>query len=84
MKPRTHNLKIDSKYFQRHVEGVKNFELRFNDRDYQVGDIIELNELKEISGSIFLSGNKLTLEITYILHQFDDALKPGWVILGTR
>jgi hypothetical protein len=36
----THKLKIEPKYFSRILESDKKFEVRFNDRDYQVGDRI--------------------------------------------
>ena len=39
-----HVLKIWPKYYKRVAEGAKNFELRLNDRDYQVGDMVWLNE----------------------------------------
>lgn len=35
-----HELKIKQQYADRIFDGVKNFEIRKNDRDYQVGDII--------------------------------------------
>lgn len=37
-----HELKLDIKYFDDVRSGKKNFEIRKNDRDYQVGDILEL------------------------------------------
>ena len=38
-----HSLKLFTKYFQHVVDGNKRSELRHNDRDYQVGDIITLS-----------------------------------------
>ena len=35
-----HNLKIKEEYFEAILQGRKTFELRKNDRDYQVGDLI--------------------------------------------
>lgn len=37
---RTHYLKTDTEYFQAHIRGKKSFEIRLNDRDYQVGDLV--------------------------------------------
>ncbi|MFD2254004.1 DUF3850 domain-containing protein [Lactococcus formosensis subsp. bovis] len=37
-----HKLKLDIKYFEDEKSGKKNFVIRKNDRDYQVGDILEL------------------------------------------
>lgn len=37
-----HELKLDIKYFDEVKRGKKNFEIRKNDRDFMVGDILEL------------------------------------------
>lgn len=39
---KTHELKLDIKYFDDVKTGKKNFEIRKNDRDFEVGDILEL------------------------------------------
>lgn len=39
---KTHELKLDINYFEDVKSGFKNFEIRKNDRDFQVGDILEL------------------------------------------
>lgn len=39
---KTHELKLDIKYFDDVKSGKKNFEIRKNDRDFQVGDILKL------------------------------------------
>ena len=38
---KTHELKLDINYFEDVKSGLKNFEIRKNDRDFQVGDILE-------------------------------------------
>lgn len=40
-------LKIAPEYFQPLIEGRKPFEIRYNDRNYQVGDKVLLREYKE-------------------------------------
>lgn len=42
---KTHELKLDIKYFDDVKSGKKNFEIRKNDRDFQVGDILELKKV---------------------------------------
>ena len=39
-----HNLKTWPEYFKLMIEGKKTFELRKNDRDFQVGDRLDLLE----------------------------------------
>lgn len=36
-----HRLKIEDTYLKRLTSGVKKSEIRFNDRDYQLGDVLE-------------------------------------------
>ena len=45
----THNLKTWSCYFIEVLAGNKTFELRKNDRDYKVGDTLNLIEVDEIN-----------------------------------
>lgn len=39
---KTHELKQESDYFDQQKDKIKKFEIRKNDRDYQIGDILEL------------------------------------------
>lgn len=41
----THELKLDIKYFEDVKNGKKNFEIRKNDRDFKVGDILKLKKM---------------------------------------
>ena len=64
-----HELKIKEEYFNAILRGEKTFELRKNDRDYQVGDLIHF---VDIDGNNHIIGNpfynkKLVFQITYIL-----------------
>ncbi|MGD8172164.1 DUF3850 domain-containing protein [Vibrio sp. TRT 21S02] len=79
--PKVHDLKITPDYFEQQYHGVKRFELRHNDRDYQVGDILNLSEW---DGQSF-TGRSITVEVTCMLtaEQFDGILDPMFVILGT-
>lgn len=43
---KTHELKLDTKFFDDVKSGKKNFEIRKNDRDYQVGDILKLKAFR--------------------------------------
>lgn len=59
----THELKILSEFFQPIFDGVKNFEIRKDDRQYQVGDILIL---RETNGHSY-TGREVRVVITYIL-----------------
>ena len=59
-------LKIDTKYFNAVINGIKTFEFRYNDRNYCVGDIYYLCEY---SNNQF-SGSAIKIQITYILKNY--------------
>lgn len=46
-----HSVKCSSNYFLDLLSGRKTFELRFNDRDYKVGDYLAVNETKHFAHS---------------------------------
>ena len=76
---KTHELKIDKEYYWAIVEGYKNFELRKNDRNYQIGDFLLLNEYK--NGMI--TGRSIKKQIIYILENCSEyGLQDGYCILG--
>ena len=39
-----HKLKLNAAYYDDSASGIKTFEIRKNDRDFKVGDILELRE----------------------------------------
>lgn len=46
----THDLKLSDKYFNDVKNGIKTFEIRNNDRGYQVGDILVLHLWADVGG----------------------------------
>lgn len=74
----THELKITSQYYDASASGAKNFEVRKNDRNYHVGDVLHL---RECNGPNIYTGREHYAKITYIL---DDStyLADGYVVLG--
>lgn len=74
----THELKITPEYFKDVMLGLKKFEMRFNDRNYQVGDTLILNEFNPNTGRY--TGEQVTRKVDYILNNFD-GLQPDYVIL---
>lgn len=74
----THELKCLSPYFEDVRHHGKNFEVRLNDRNYQVGDILVL---KEYTAWLKFTGEEEVRRVTYILSDFV-GLKPDYVVLG--
>lgn len=79
--PIAHELKILPQYFNDVVCQKKTFEIRKDDRDYQVGDTLIL---KEFDGSDY-TNHKVKRVITYILRDAKDyGLEDGYCILGIQ
>ncbi len=72
----THELKTYPKYFQETIEGNKLFEIRKNDRDFQVGDVLILKEWDNIK----YSGREIGVVVRYVLRDFI-GLQEGYVAL---
>lgn len=75
----THELKTKPEYFERTIRGDKDFEVRYNDRDFQSGDMIVLREYDE-NNAVFTGRQKKGI-IKYILHSFP-GLNDNYVVLG--
>ena len=74
-----HELKIAPKYFEKVLSKEKNFEFRYNDRNYQVNDILKL---KEYDNGQY-TGHEISVQITYILQDFE-GLKNNYAILSIK
>ena len=73
--------KLLPEYFKAVTKRVKTFELRRDDSDYQVGDILTL---REWDGNAY-TGRKITREITYILRDAPQyGLAEGFCILAIQ
>jgi hypothetical protein len=83
-----HELKTDPEVFQASLDGLKNFEIRLNDRDFRQGDTLTLRETEhsgeEMSNGAPLkyTGRSLDCKINYVLHGGRYGLADGWVILA--
>lgn len=73
-----HELKTLPEYFDSVQKLQKNFEVRKNDRPFDIGDFVALNEWSKDTG---YTGRCMLLEITYILDD-PNYCKDGFVILG--
>lgn len=76
-----HELKCYSQYFQRICSGQKTFEIRKNDRDFQVGDILHLREFDMKDGLPDYGPDSRRVKIVYMT---DFEQKEGYVVLGIK
>lgn len=76
-----HELKTWPRYFRRIVSGEKTFEVRKNDRDFQVGDTLKLDEYDpELTPPVM--AQSIRVRVTYIMHGGQFGLEPGYVVMG--
>ena len=75
-----HTLKTWPEYFQAVARGAKTFEIRKNDRNFQVGDELELVEYDPREGAGF-TGRAIDCKVTYIT---DFEQKPDMIVMGIR
>ena len=75
-----YRLKTQHQFMMDVAIGKKTFEVRFNDRNYQVGDRLLLlgwdNKKKEYTGQ------EIETEITYILIGGQFGIEKGFVVMG--
>lgn len=74
---KTHELKTETGYYKLVKNGTKQFEIRFNDRNFHVGDKLILKEIDE-KGQY--TGEQATYLVTYLV---DDKrfVKDGYVVM---
>jgi ASC-1-like (ASCH) protein len=85
---REHRLKLDIKCCQDVYDGLKTFEVRINDRDYQVGDIIRFRPVDYKAEFCHHEIENKTYQITYILdlRSIDCfiGLEDGWIVFSIK
>ncbi|WP_197539951.1 DUF3850 domain-containing protein [Acetobacter pasteurianus] len=75
-----HELKIERDHFDKIMSGEKTCEIRLNDRDYKVGDILHLRAIRK-DGSYW--GIVCDRGISHVLKDFE-GLAEGYVALSLR
>lgn len=73
-----HHLKIAQEYFILKMQGVKSFEIRYDDRGYEVGDILHL---VEVDATCNETGRSMKQTVSYLLDD-ERFLQKGYVILA--
>lgn len=78
-----HDLKVYPQFWEAVKNGSKPFEVRRNDRNFKVGDVVRLRHYDPKSGVIDRS-NEVCYPISYILHHedFPIGVPVGFVVLG--
>jgi ASC-1-like (ASCH) protein len=83
-----YELKTDPEVYDAVARGVKKYEIRFNDRDYQVGDILILKETYNTGEQIktgqplTYTGRQLRVKVLHILKGPIYGLLDGWCIMS--
>lgn len=76
-----HYLKTETQFYQDVEKGLKDFEIRKNDRSFKVDDFLCLEET--VNG-IYTGRTYLPLRIKYILHGGQYGLDENYCILGFK
>jgi hypothetical protein len=86
VEPRIHELKIEDCYLENLASGRKKVEIRFNDRDYQVGDILLFKKVKEIDRICHNKGKVKTTEYRFTVTHVHSGLgmQEGYVALSVE
>lgn len=77
-----HKLKILSRYYEAIRQGKKTFEVRKDDRPFQEGDTLLLEECVTPNGCGY-TGREMKVDVTYILRD-SEYVKDGYCIMGIK
>ena len=86
----THTLKTDHAAFQAVAAGLKTFEIRKDDRGFQVGDRLDLLETVSTGAEMAAgapleyTGGQVWVFVTHILRGPIYGLADGWVVLSVK
>ncbi|RSK50998.1 ASCH/PUA domain-containing protein [Hymenobacter rigui] len=78
--PRAHELKIWPTCFSAVAAGSKPFDVRLNDRDFQLGDALLLREYEPESEQY--TGRTLERWVSYLMPGGTFGVEQGWCVLG--
>ena len=77
-----HTLKIKDRFYNDIEQGLKTFEVRKNDRNFKVGDLIKF---VNVNGEDFNNGELRIYEITYILtHEDYEPIPEKYVVFSIK
>lgn len=79
-----HELKIKEPFYNSLMSWEKTCEVRYNDRDYQKGDLIKIFEVLNSKWDVVLRyPDDSDFEITHVLH-YPEGIKENWVVLSLK
>jgi hypothetical protein len=77
-KPKVHELEIEKQYLDALLSGEKTFELRYNDRNYQKGDILSFEDYSDYDNP-----KEVRFKVLSVFSGHPGfGLEHGWVILS--
>jgi hypothetical protein len=79
---RVHSLKTVQPYFNDVASGAKKFEVRHDDRNFQVNDVLILKEYDPKNHTC--TGKILVAKVTYILRDYTFGMLPDHVVMGIQ
>jgi ParB family chromosome partitioning protein len=78
---KVHRLKLLDTYWHDKMRGLKPWEIRLNDRDYELGDLVEYHRL--MPSNMMSTHERMYSQISYVL-QDEKYLKDGYCIFSER
>jgi hypothetical protein len=82
MKTTRHVLKTWPEYFDKILDGTKTFELRQDDRGFEVGNELLLCEYSPVCDQ--LTGRKVIRKVTYIIRGPGFGLNADWCVMALK
>ena len=80
-----HKVKIQKEYADRILDGKKTFEVRYNDRDYQVGDYLQYEVITSAWSSLRDLDHKLNNALWEIIYIHSGlGMQEKYVVLGIK
>ena len=77
---KTHEIKLDYEFQEAVLSGEKSFEVRYNDRGYQKGDLVKFHVINR--KNVIEALDDKVYEITYVLSGWH--IEPGYVAFGIK
>jgi hypothetical protein len=77
-----HSVKCKPEFFEPLLQGLKNNEVRENDRSYQVGDILTIKEFDPRTQEGYTGRETIRL-VTHVLREFH-AVSQNYVVLSLK